>query len=205
LVIRRLILCGPYTPEEARAATAMAGKMVGGSGEEIVYRAAPTERRIVMFQADGISFSSSGIRRQHSRLLDDPAAQALAVVNAAVIRGEPVINVYTGLERDGEIYAYSGTDAVLTFGFPDGAGVAYFHRVAGGVAPGVAAQCLWFAHGARSSPVFMPQMRELLALRDGVRFSFVKRKPFGWQAGRQLAIEHARSVLAASLERFGLT
>jgi hypothetical protein len=29
LVIRRLILCGPYTPEEASAATAMAGKMVG--------------------------------------------------------------------------------------------------------------------------------------------------------------------------------
>jgi hypothetical protein len=121
-----------------------------------------------------------------------------------VVKGEPIINVFTGLERDGKIFAYSGTDAVLTFGFPDGIGVAYFARVAGGVAPGIAQQCLVFAHGARTSPWFIPQFAEWVVLRDGVRFTFFKRKPVGWQRGRELAIDHARRLFAKESETYGL-
>jgi hypothetical protein len=200
MVIRRLILCGPYTPEEAAAATLMAEKMVGPA---IAYRASPVERRILMFQSNGITFFESGRRRQHARILDDPAAQSLAVINAAVVKGEPIINVFTGLERDGKIFAYSGTDAVLTFGLPDGTGVAYFARVAGGVAPDIARQCLRVAHRASTSPWHVPH-DGWMVLCDGVRFSFLKRKPTGWQSGRELAIDHARRLLAKESETYGL-
>src|SRR3954468_20140622 len=82
-------------------------------------------------------------RRETVRILtrSEVEAQATQVIRAAAASGREVINVYTGLV-DNRSTAYSGTDMILTVGFPGGEAVAWFKRGAGGVAPGIANQCL---------------------------------------------------------------
>lgn len=191
--IRRLILLGPFSEEEARSATMVSEKMQGSSSERIEYRASPRTGRVLMYQADSISYFPTGRRRQHARLLDDAAGQALAVGNAAVVSGDPVFNVFTGALNPA--HAYPGTDAVFTVGLPEGDAVAWFARIGGGIAPGIAVQCLSAIHMSSRLPWFLPYV-EWCALRDGARFMFFKRKPVGWQRGEAIVLNHARALLA---------
>lgn len=168
-MIRRLYLYRPITDDEARAAGKWA-EALGDDGLTISYRPSPVSMRILMFDA----VTQGRVRRMDRvRLLPQPEEPAAAALRDAMASGDVVFNVYTGRE-DNRSAAWSSTDAVFTVAFADGDACAWFARVAGGVAPGVAASCVAYSHRG-----IAPRSRyeEWLDLQNAVRFLFFKRRP----------------------------
>jgi hypothetical protein len=184
-VIRRLVLFVPYPDDQLLAANAWCEK-TGTDNLTISYRHSDSPMRLLLL--DGVAVRGKK-RRETVRLLtrSEVEAQATQVIRAAAASGREVINVYTGLV-DNRSHAYSGTDMMLTVGFPDGEAVAWFKRGAGGVAPGIANQCL-----SLHCYVFGDDRRLLL---NSARYLFFKRPPAGLLTDRRRVLAYARSKLA---------
>lgn len=194
-MIRRLILYRPITPEEAAAATKWS-RSLGDERLTIEYRPAPVAMRVLLF--DGVTQKNERgwdmLRKVRVRRIDDPAAAASAALRSAMGAGEAVFNVFTGLSPDGAA-AYPGTDAVFTVAFPTGDAVAFFRRVAGGVAPGIAVGCIAPVFANWASERFIPLDKWRL-LYNSVRYLFFKRPPPQIRQHEDRVMAMARGLLA---------
>lgn len=176
-MIRRLILAAPMTEGEAAAATQAAAKI--GASLLISYRPSASTRRLLMFDAVNRPGKK---RRDRNRLLHAPEQPAWDALAAAGASGKTVFNVFTGYRPNPSI-AYPGTDAVFTVAFPEGDAVAFFARVSGGVAPGIALSCI--AHLGMS-----------FQLNNAARYLFFKRPPAGLRQCEAMVSDFARGLLA---------
>lgn len=198
-MIRRLFLYQPMTNDEARAATAVAARL-GNEMLTISYRPSLAPMRIVLFDAEAQKDDRGRdvLRRVRVRRLDHPEDQAAAALRSAMATGEVVFNVLTGNTQDDGV-AWSDTDAVFTVAFPDGVAIAFFSRVAGGVAPGIAYSCMRPTIAHRTSPWFVPGEDVALGLCNAARFLFFKRPPKNIRHCEEVVIALARRLIAEIL------
>jgi hypothetical protein len=186
-VIRRLYLYRPITDDEASAAGAWAERL-GDDRLTISYRPSSVAMRILMF--DAVSEKGKW-RHAKVRLLPAPEEPAADALREAMATGDVVFNVYTGREDDRSA-AWSGTDAVFSVAFPDGQAVAWFNRVAGGIAPGIANNCL----SPMRSVAFIP-IDEFLEIKYAARYLFFKRRPPNIRQHEELVMAFALDLLDA--------
>lgn len=194
-MIRRVILFRDITEADAVAATAMA-KAMGDGAVEVSYRPVARPMRLLLFDAMRYRDRDClGTRRfAIIRIIGDPAEPASAAMREAADSGDVVFNVYTGHESDRST-AYSDTDAVFTVALPTGEAVAWFARVGGGIAPGIAVQCVIQNHQTLTALGFSA-MQEWNDFRDGTRFLFFKRQPPNLREHQVRVILFAENLLA---------
>lgn len=190
-MISRLILYRPIPEDDARAATAWAAKL-GSASLTIEYRSAPEPMRLLLFDAVNLPDRP---RRDRVRMLTnvvEPEGPAAAVIREAVATGEVVFNVYTGNENN-RATSYSPTDITFTVGLPSGEGVVWFRRGAGGIAPGIAVDCL--------SPAWASGYRgewkkdDWRVVREAARHLFFKRQPASIRQDERIIIDLAVTLL----------
>jgi hypothetical protein len=182
-LIRRLYLYRPITEDDARAAGAWAEKL-GDNGLTISYRPSTVPMRILMFDAVN---EKGNKRREKVRLLPHPEESVADALRDAMASGDVVFNVYTGREDDRSA-SRSNTDAVFTVAFPEGEALAYFARVQGGIAPGIAASCYWRSVCLTQ---FSGNYREVY---ESIRSLFFKRRP-------QNIRDHEERVMCFAMDR----
>lgn len=187
------IAAQPVTPEQALIATKAAHVLTNREPWSRAQRwIIPRERPALIVLAfdtgiggdigHRVDMTLDGLPVLHSRgqvRKLDPLPSTLATLDYAEATDEPQMRLVTGMpphseiERkyegtvaslgDGRPFAFSSSDAALIVAFPDSRAIAWHSRTSGGVAPGIASQCVPnpISYYARDIYLMRPSDREI--------------------------------------------